>query len=237
VLYASMFPHLTLNLFFSIAATFALVSAVTGGARAWKGFAGEPIWEARPRRLMPALYGAMREALVHRQFSKCEQFPLSRWAHVCVFYGFLTLFTLAGIVALLIRIGVPYPFPVLHPLKIVGNLAAILLTLGTAYFLYQRRRVSANDDQSSWFDWALLLNLLLVSVTGILTEVFRYADIAKLAYPTYFAHLVSAFVLLVGLPYSKLAHVIYRTLALAARRYDQLTALDLKDLENQRVTP
>jgi quinone-modifying oxidoreductase subunit QmoC len=80
------------------------------------------------------------------------------------------------------------------------------------------------------------LDLLLVSVTGMLTEVFRYADIATLAYPTYFVHLVFACVLLVGLPYSKLAHVIYRTLALTARRYEQLTALGLTHLENRRVT-
>ena len=236
VLYASMFPHLTLNLFFSIATSFAVFSALLGAARAWKGFTGDPLWKAHARHFVPAVYAAMREALAHRKFSECEQFPLSRWAHVCVFYGFLTLFTLAGVVAMLIRFGVPYPFPVLHPLKIIGNLAGILLTLGTAYFLYQRRRASANDDPSSWFDWALLLDLLLVAVTGMLTEVFRYADMGTLAYPTYFAHLVLAFVLLVGLPYSKLAHVIYRTLALAARRYEQLTALRLAHLEKRRVT-
>jgi quinone-modifying oxidoreductase subunit QmoC len=235
VLYASMFPHLTLNLFFLIATSFAVVSAVIGAGRAWKGFASDPLWKAHPHHLVPAVYAAIREAMAHRKFIDCAQFPLSRWAHVSVFYGFLTLSTLAGVVAMLVRLGVPYPFPVLHPLKIVGNLAGAVLILGTVYFLYQRRRASANDDPSSWFDWALLLDLLLVSVTGILTEVFRYADIARLAYPTYFVHLVFAFVLLVGLPYSKLAHVIYRTVALTALRYERLTALGLTHPENGRI--
>jgi quinone-modifying oxidoreductase subunit QmoC len=130
------------------------------------------------------------------------------------------LFLLAGVVAVLVPFGVPYPFPVLHPLKVVGNLAGVLLILGSVYFLYQRRRASRDGDPSSWFDWALLLDLLLVSVTGMLAEVFRYTNIAALAYPTYFVHLVFVFVLLVGLPYSKFAHAVYRTLALVARRYE-----------------
>jgi len=235
VSYASMFPHLTLNIFFFIATGFAAVSALAGAARAWKGFAGEALWKANPRHLIPAGYGAIRDAFTHHRFSECEQFPLSRWAHVSVFYGFLTLFTLSGVVAMLIRLGLPYPFPLLHPLKIVGNLAGVLVILGIVYFLDQRRRASARDDPSSWFDWVLLVNLLLLSVTGMLTEIFRYTDIAALAYPTYFVHLVFAFVLLVGLPYSKLAHVVYRTLALTARKYRGLAEMARAHWENRRV--
>jgi quinone-modifying oxidoreductase subunit QmoC len=235
VRYASMFPHLTLNLFFFVATGFAAVSALAGAARAWKGFAGEALWKANPRHLIPAGYGAIRDAFTHRKFSECEQFPLSRWAHVSVFYGFLGLFTLSGVVAMLIRFGLPYPFPLLHPLKIVGNLAGVLVILGIVYFLDQRRRAAAKDDPSAWFDWVLLVNLLLLSVTGMLTEVFRYTNLAALAYPTYFVHLVFAFVLLVGLPYSKLAHVVYRTLALTARRYQELAEMARAHLENRRV--
>jgi quinone-modifying oxidoreductase, subunit QmoC len=235
VRYASMLPHLTLNLVFLAATGLATVSALWGAARAWTAFADEPFWRVDLRHLIPALGSAVREILAHRRFSECEQFPLSRWAHVGVFYGFLTLVALAGVVATLSPLGLPYPFPLLHPLKIVGNLAAILIILGSVYFLDQRRRASASGDPSSWFDWALLLELLLVSVTGMLTELFRYTDIAALAYPTYFVHLVFAFALLVGLPYSKFAHVVYRTLALTARRYRGLAEIARAHLENRSV--
>jgi quinone-modifying oxidoreductase subunit QmoC len=234
--YATMFPHLTLELFFLTATSFGAVSVFICATRAWKAFAGEPLWRADLRHLFPAVYAAIREALAHRKFSECEQFPLSRWAHACLFYGFLTLFTVSGLVVVLTRFGVRYPFPVLHPLKIIGNLAGALLILGSTYFVLQRRRASRNGDASSWFDWVLLLDLLLVGATGMLTEVFRCADIAMLAYPTYFVHLVSAFVLLVGLPYSKFSHVVYRTLALTVQRYERLTALALTQLENRRAT-
>jgi quinone-modifying oxidoreductase, subunit QmoC len=235
VRYATMFPHLTLNLFFVTATSLAAISAFSGASRAWTAFAGEPLWRVDLGHLIPALGSAVREILAHRKFSECEQFPLGRWAHVAVFYGFLTLFTLAGLVAMLIRFGVRYPFPVLHPVKIFGNLAGVLVIWGTVYFLYQRRRASANNDPSSWFDWMLLLSLLLLTVTGMLTELFRYTDIAVLAYPTYFVHLVLAFVLLVGLPYSKLAHIVYRTLALTARQYEGLAEMGRTQLEDRRV--
>jgi quinone-modifying oxidoreductase subunit QmoC len=233
VRYASMLPHLTLDLFFLAATGFAAVTALIGAARAWKAFAGEPLWRAKVGHLVLSVCGAVREILTHRKFSQCEQFPLSRWAHVCVFYGFLTLFVLGGLVAMLIPFGVPYPFPVLHPLKVVGNLGGVLLILGNVYFLHQRRRASRNGDPSSWFDWVLLLDLLLVSVTGMLAELFRYTNIAALAYPTFFVHLVFVFVLLVGLPYSKLAHVVYRTLALVARRYGGFTEIAGAHQENR----
>lgn len=160
----------------------------------------------------------------------------SRWAHAAIFYGFATLFLLAGAVVALTAFGLPYPFPLLHRLKIIGNLAAMLLIFGSVYFLAQRHRASASrNDTSSWFDWALPLELLPVSVTGTLTEAFRYSDSAILAYPTYFVHLVLAFVLLVSVPYSKFAHVVYRTLALTARRYRELSSVARVPLWNRRV--
>jgi quinone-modifying oxidoreductase subunit QmoC len=221
--YASMLPHLTLNLLFCAAAGFSAISAAIGASRAWKAFAGEPLWKADLRHLSRAVRAATREILAHRNFSECQQFPLSRWAHGSMFYGFLTLFLLAGVAATSMWAGVLYPFRVLHPLKIAGNVAAVLMIFGNVYFLYQRWRASRSGDASSWFDWTLLLNLLLVTVSGMLVEIFRYANIAALAYPTYFLHLVCAFVLLAGLAHSKLAHVVYRTLALTARQYEALS--------------
>ena len=235
VRYASMLPHVTLNLFFGVVASFVLITAVMGAARAWKAFTGETLWKVKAGRLLDCLFSSARQILRHRQFSECQQFPLSRWAHISVFYGFITLLALAGVAAVLIAFGAPYPLPVFHPLKIAGNVAAVLLIAGSVYFWVQRQRASRQRDASSWFDWALLLQLLVVSVTGILAEVFRYANAAALAYPTYFLHLVFVFVLLASAASSKLAHVFYRAVALTAEQYKGVVKAPVSDLEPRRM--
>ncbi len=219
VRYASMLPHFTLNLLFGTIAGMVLIGAPIGPARAWKDFTGESLSEANCGRLVHSALSVTRQIATHRQFSECQQFPLSRWAHAAVLYGFVTLMALAGAAATRIALGAPYPLPFFHPFKLAGNLAAALLVGGSLYFCVQRQRASRIRGESSWFDWAPLVQLLLVSVTGLLAEVFRYANVGALAYPTYFLHLAFVFVLLASAANSKLAHVFYRTVALTAEQY------------------
>lgn len=235
VRYASMLPHLTLNLFFGAITGLVVIGVVISAARAWKAFTGESLREANFGRLVHSLASVTRQIATHQQFSECQQFPLSRWAHISVSYGFITLLALAGSAATLIALGAPYPLPVFHPFKIAGNLAAVSVVSGSLYFGIQRRRASRNRDASSWFDWVLLVELLLVSVTGLLAEIFRYANLGVLAYPTYFLHLVFVFVLLAGSANSKLAHVFYRTIALIAEQYKSIAEAPLADLEPGRA--
>ena len=235
VRYASMLPHFALNLFFDALAGAVTIAALIGAARAWRAFTGEPLLKADASRFADCLLSATRQIARHRQFSECQQFPLSRYAHLAVFYGFITLLALAGVAAMRIAWGARYPLPLFHPLKIVGNVAAALLVVGTLYFWMQRQRAARTKNPSSWFDWVLLLELLLVSVTGVLTEVFRYADMGTLAYPTYFLHLVFVFVLLAGAANSKLAHVFYRTVALTAEQYKAMSQDPMRELEPRRM--
>jgi quinone-modifying oxidoreductase subunit QmoC len=55
--------------------------------------------------------------------------------------------------------------------------------------------------------------------SGILSWILRLAGIAGLAYPVYFIHLVFVFSLFIYLPYSKLAHIFYRTAAMVYNKY------------------
>lgn len=221
VRYAAMFPHAALNLFFSFFTGLAVLGAARGVGRIWRAFVGEPLWRADKLQLARSLGAAFREIFTHKKFSECQQFPTSRWAHMAIVAGFGALATLAGTAALLILLGAPYPLPVLSPLKIAGNIAGALLLAGVACFMVQRMTSSTKGDRGDWFDWALLSGLAIVAVTGGLCEVFRYTGAPALAYPTYFVHLVFVFALLMGLPYSKLAHALYRTVAMTARRYGE----------------
>ncbi len=57
-------------------------------------------------------------------------------------------------------------------------------------------------------------SLLVIVFTGFATELLHFTRIEPLRHAAYAAHLVAVFVLLWMLPYSKLAHVVYRALAL-----------------------
>ena len=83
---------------------------------------------------------------------------------------------------------------------------------------------------STAFDWIFVGLLLSVTVTGLATEILRFAaepaahgaggaGLAKTALAVYFVHLVLVFQLLVYLPYSKFAHIVYRTVAMVYAEY------------------
>ncbi len=224
--YASMLPHATLNLFFIPLTGLVAAALVVGAGRAWRSFQGESIWLVRGGPLLRSFRAALRDILAHRGLTDCAEHRRRGYAHLAVFYGFVGLAGLAGMVALMIASGSSYPFPAGHPMKILGNVAAALLILGTAYFVHVRRSAAKEGDSSAYFDWYLLLNLLLAGITGVSCEVLRYVNVPLLAYPVYFLHLLCVFALLVSLPYSKLAHVCYRTVALTSREYDALLAAE-----------
>jgi heterodisulfide reductase subunit C len=56
----------------------------------------------------------------------------------------------------------------------------------------------------------------------VATEVLRVADVRAFAYPVYFVHLVVVLTLAMTLPYTKLAHAVYRVLAVAGKEYEVL---------------
>ena len=56
--------------------------------------------------------------------------------------------------------------------------------------------------------------IFAVGATGLLAWLFRLVGIKILAYPTYFLHLTAVFCLFFYAPYTKMAHMVYRTVAM-----------------------
>ncbi len=224
ITYSRMLPDAVLIPVFSALTVLPLLAVGVGAGRAWRSWYGAPLRTARWRTLAGSTRRAVAEILAHKKLSTCKERRLRPWAHRAVLFSFLGLAAVSGVMALLILLGRSYPLSMGNPVKVLGNLFAALLIGGTCYFLVVRVAESSKGNQGSLFDWAFLFNVLLAGVTGVATEALRVADLKGAAYPVYFLHLVVVLVLIGTLPYTKLAHAVYRVLAVAGRDYAQVIA-------------
>ncbi len=229
--YADFFPHWLLIGFFSFFTGLAALAALAGIVRFWLAMkaADELAGGFKPvEGLVGSTISILTSIFTHNKFTKCTS-QASRWTvHLAAFYGFLALFvvTVWAVIDLyfnptVLGIEAMYPFGLLHPMKILANIGCVVLIFGCVKAITDR--ISGGDEvgASTTFDWIFVWLLLSVAVTGLLTEILRFvaepAEIAGLtyfAYAVYFVHLVCVFDLLVYLPYSKFAHILYRTVAL-----------------------
>ena len=85
--------------------------------------------------------------------------------------------------------------------------------------IYDRLEFSDNAGESNYFDWIFIWTLFLVAVTGFITEVMHFLRLEPHRHVAYFIHLMFVFTVLIYLPYSKFAHVIYRTTAMVFAEY------------------
>lgn len=221
--YAKFFPHLYLNIFFSSAAGLAAIAALVSLVRFWSGISKYNGNSGPKGDIIKAIYETVMEILKHKKFTDCSENKFRYLGHLGIFYGFIGLFIVTAIAVVLIFIEMYittrlYPLELLHPAKILGNISAIILFLGCSIIIYNRLKLK-EDLTSTYFDWYFLIVLYLVTITGIFTEALRFWNIPNIAYPMYFVHLVFVFNLLIYFPYSKFAHIMYRTVAIFFDKY------------------
>jgi quinone-modifying oxidoreductase subunit QmoC len=119
-----------------------------------------------------------------------------------------------------LKLQYSYPVPITHWVKWLGNISAVALVLGGLLLWFNRRKT---DDKlvgvTTAFDRFFLWVVLTVIVTGVFTEVFRFIAVPTiLGCAIYVIHLAIVLTLFLTLPYSKFAHILYRTLAMAHER-------------------
>lgn len=228
--YAEFFPHWLLIGFYGAFTGLAAVAAVVGMTRFWRGMKrADAVGRAgpAPEGIATSLWRTVKAIATHERFAKCTAQAPRRTAHLTAFYGFLALYvvTLWAVADLYINpylgIASRYPFDLAHPMKILANVGGVLLVFGCLKAIVDRSRTAPAVSTSATFDWVFVWLLLSVGVTGFATEAFRFTvpsgasgALTTAAYGVYFVHLVVVFQLLVYLPYSKFAHVLYRTVAM-----------------------
>ena len=104
--------------------------------------------------------------------------------------------------------------PGTFPIKVLGNVSAVAFVLGLAIMLVRRLTAPDQTGTSSYFDWFFLFTIFGTGATGLLTELARWSGSVGGTYILYTIHLMFVLTLLLYLPFSKFAHLGYRTIAI-----------------------
>ncbi|MCL5238008.1 MAG: quinone-interacting membrane-bound oxidoreductase complex subunit QmoC [Nitrospirae bacterium] len=229
IVYAKFIPVPFIDAVFIAAATFALISFIIGIKKYWSAMSAGVNLQGN---LVGNIKDTIIEILSHKKFQECTVTKERSTAHLLVFYAFagLAVTTTWAIVYLygheifgiqgtsLLHFG-ESPYPLYDPMKILGNVSALALLFGITLVTSNRLKNAARAGGGSYFDWLFISVIYAIVATGILSEVLRLLDIALLAYPVYFVHLVCVFFLFAYAPFSKMAHMVYRTTAMVFARY------------------
>ena len=143
-----------------------------------------------------------------------------RWfLHAATMWGFLGLLaatildyglSVAGIKA------TGTPVPIWYPVRLLGTVAGILLVYGATMLIVQRVRGRERSVRhSTSADWTLLALIWITGVTGFALELALYLPGAPAwGYWVFLFHVAIAMELVILAPFMKLAHAVYRPVAL-----------------------
>jgi nitrate reductase gamma subunit len=208
----------------------ALGTALLGSLRLWRRVA-----RASPRRMQAAVAAdgagplpwtravapAVVDALLQRRTQSCASektganWWTSRWfVHLMVFWGFMGLLLATVLRFVLVPIHGEL-VPPWEPVRLLGSASGVALLYGTSVMILRRlRKADRYTSRSTFMDWAFLLLLFLAGLGGFLVELAQYADLPLGSYVLMLFHLVVVFDLLILIPFTKFAHIVYRPFAL-----------------------
>lgn len=229
-----VFPQIDVT--FVAAALFAVVCFAAGIMKYWKDMAANAgitkYGMMANGNIFETIYKTMVEIMAHKRFQKCNVTKGRSISHLMVFYAFigLAITTTLAIVYLygheffsIPKMGIfnfgESPYPLYDPLKIIGNISGIALIVGITLVVTNRLKNAGKAGMGSYYDWLFIAVVAGVAITGMGAQLFRLANIAILAYPTYFAHLVFVFFLFAYAPFSKMAHMVYRATSMVFAKH------------------
>ena len=223
--YRDLFPLLLVDVIF-LAATFLALGSIGFGV--WNFLQGihanavaEGYAEDKPLAMgdyVKSLISVIPTILLHDKFKLCTTNRDRYWAHILVLVGFVGLFIVTNIGFLGLYIvhsdflAPPYSFG--NPIKLFALVVGIGLLVGIILVITNRLKPKDAESTISYLDWSLIIAVLATVSTGLLTWIGRVGNLGTVAYGIYFLHLVSVFYIIAYLPYSKLAHIFYRTVAM-----------------------
>jgi quinone-modifying oxidoreductase subunit QmoC len=223
-------PHSSVDALFVLGNIVIFIFAAVGFVRFWKML--QTGGHQKKTSFVTALVQTLKEILSHTKFRDCGANAPRAIGHMFLLFGFIGAMITTALV--LVFVFIPHylellgaehlhsfftvPIDLPHPVKILGALSGTALTVGGAMLIYRRW---ANKDEvgaNGYADYLFLYVMFLTGVTGMLSWLIRLTGVPMFAYVIYFLHVLCVFVLLWYMPYSKFAHMFYRSLAIIHAR-------------------
>jgi len=220
-----------IDLIYLPAATFALFAAYKGVSAMWckmaEGLNTDPNFRPSCKKFtLDFLWPAVKETVLHKRFNQCGANKDRVNGHLPLMLGFIGLLIVTGYSFVrkdfvgLLDPSLHAPIPMYDPFKLLANISAAALLIGIGILWANRAKAEAEANIApTFYDWFLIGEIMAVGVTGLGAQLLRLADYQLLAYVTYYAHLVAVLMLFLYMPYTKFAHLVYRTFAMAFENY------------------
>jgi quinone-modifying oxidoreductase subunit QmoC len=228
--YHKFVPVPVIDTVFILTAIFAAVSAFFGIKKLWNGMKAQAGDVPSSGNLVGDIIASVTTILAHSKFADCNVNRLRQWGHMALFYSFagLAVVTTWAIIYLYgwellgIQAFGPFhfgeaPYPLSDPMKMLALASSIAFAVGIVIILINRFAQAGKAGLGSYFDWIFLAVVIGVGATGMLSWALRLADM-EIGYLVYYFHLVFVWSLFAYAPYSKFAHLFYRTTAMVFAR-------------------
>ncbi|MBI5142747.1 MAG: quinone-interacting membrane-bound oxidoreductase complex subunit QmoC [Nitrospirae bacterium] len=220
IVYEKLMPIPAVDTVFILTALFACLSFFLGVTKFWKAMSDATGKTGAQGSVIPSIVETVKDIIAHKRFDKCDVAKGRASAHKFVFWGFAGL-AVVTTVAIIYLYGFHWesPYDMKNPVKWLAFVSMLSLLYGIFSVIANRNANAEKAGKGGYFDWLFIYIIVGVALTGTLSWGIRLLDIAPLAYTIYFFHLVFIFCLFAYAPFSKMAHMVYRTTAMVFARH------------------
>jgi citrate/tricarballylate utilization protein len=235
----SVISHTVMITFASLTFAFGSMAIILGARRYWRTITNKATLSFN----LGSLNKAIRASLNLTHLSKHNNVgcpsdnekasPWKRYSHLLTLWGFLLCFVSTCIAsAYHYLLGISAPYPYLSIPVLIGTLGGAMLLLGTSGFIYFKmsQRRARQIDQLQ-LDLTLTSSLWLIASSGLLLLALRETSAMPLLL---LAHLGFVFGFFIAMPYSKMAHGLFRLFSLA-RYYTEAENAAIKPAGSERL--
>ncbi len=188
---------------------------------------GKGLPEVRPgmfplNSALTALKTAFAEVVGQKRYRDCDKekpeppapLALRRWfVHYSIMAGMVGL-GLATVLDYLIKTPGSY-VPIWYPIRLLGTVAGAFFVYGATVVIIQRlRKPDKYYSHTLLSDWLFIGFLWTIGITGFILELADYATLTSWVGVLFLIHIALAMELILLLPFTKFAHIVYRPAAI-----------------------